>query len=737
MAYKRYFYRNGKKFGPYYYESYRDENGDVKKKYIGKVNPDKKKISVGKLVLGGLVLLAVIAVVSVSVQVSNEGMLPFDFESVRNVFGSVKEFASNSISTIVGFVVEDGEEEVAPQEEAPAEEEAEEEPEVEEEVIEEEVIEEEEGSVGGILGGVEEIVEEPIEEVEEVLESLDENVSEIVGENVTEVVEENVSVEENVTEVVEVENVTEVVEVENVTVEGNVSVENVTEVVEVENVSVEENVTEVVEVENVSVEENVTEVVEVENVTVVNISVGDVSVKQYKAVVNRRVKWIKKLVVSDGDGDYGLEIPLGAENISVMSGDEVAEAEAEINEYDDLVEEVDREDIVDGGITGFVARDIRSGQGILTRLWVWVKGFTISGNVIDEIDLELSGDIVETNESKIVNVTGVVEAELAKGPEAEVAVEYYTDAPLSEESVIDRGKRVVVSADDVLNYSNILAYAVLDNRVRMNSSRLKVYHLVPVEEEVVLDEKVKKEKEEKAKKEKKNVTEIVEEEENGSQIDTDVDEGVENVSVVVENVSVDVEGGEENGTQITQIDTDVKKEKVKEDKNKTKKGEENLTLVGITGEAVLDGRGEVVGGRSEGNVSESVSVEVVWVEVNYSSYDLDGDGYVDYVEWIVPHLSNQTYEIIYISGAEHLDSNRTFVEDIYDDVSELDGNWSYVPSGDYVRVSFERELDSSKDITIYAREKCNESILINGTEVPCEIYEKKKRLDELRRLVDG
>ncbi|MBT3985782.1 hypothetical protein HOE91_05795 [archaeon] len=41
MAYKRYFYRNGKKFGPYYYESYRDEDGKVKKKYIGTTNPDK------------------------------------------------------------------------------------------------------------------------------------------------------------------------------------------------------------------------------------------------------------------------------------------------------------------------------------------------------------------------------------------------------------------------------------------------------------------------------------------------------------------------------------------------------------------------------------------------------------------------------------------------------------------------------------------------------------------------
>jgi len=43
MAYKRYFYRKGKKFGPYYYESYRDKNGKVRKKYVGTEDPDKKE----------------------------------------------------------------------------------------------------------------------------------------------------------------------------------------------------------------------------------------------------------------------------------------------------------------------------------------------------------------------------------------------------------------------------------------------------------------------------------------------------------------------------------------------------------------------------------------------------------------------------------------------------------------------------------------------------------------------
>jgi hypothetical protein len=78
---------------------------------------------------------------------------------------------------------------------------------------------------------------------------------------------------------------------------------------------------------------------------------------------------------------------------------------------------------------------------------------------------------------------------------------------------------------------------------------------------------------------------------------------------------------------------------------------------------------------------------------------------VNYIEWIVPHLSNQTYElIIEITKADHLDSDRNFVSDIYDSVKTQDGNWSErINSSEYVRVTFEQMLDNEKDITVYAR----------------------------------
>lgn len=91
--------------------------------------------------------------------------------------------------------------------------------------------------------------------------------------------------------------------------------------------------------------------------------------------------------------------------------------------------------------------------------------------------------------------------------------------------------------------------------------------------------------------------------------------------------------------------------------------------------------------------------------VQFTSYDNNNNSLIDYIEWIVPHLSNQTYDlIIEISKAEHLDENRTFISDIYESVKELDGNWSEeIPTEHYVRVTFKQKLDSSRDITIYPR----------------------------------
>ncbi len=115
-------------------------------------------------------------------------------------------------------------------------------------------------------------------------------------------------------------------------------------------------------------------------------------------------------------------------------------------------------------------------------------------------------------------------------------------------------------------------------------------------------------------------------------------------------------------------------------------------------------------------------IRLYWVieneklEINTTKYDKNNNSLIDYIEWIVPHLSNQTYDlIIEISKAEHLDGNRTFVEDVYDYVKEKDNSWISIPKDNYLRITFEKNLTSEKDITIYAKSNSSASI---------EVYEK-------------
>ncbi len=116
----------------------------------------------------------------------------------------------------------------------------------------------------------------------------------------------------------------------------------------------------------------------------------------------------------------------------------------------------------------------------------------------------------------------------------------------------------------------------------------------------------------------------------------------------------------------------------------------------------------------EGNMSVPIDsnglIQIYWYEngseepklVDSDVFDLDGDSFVDYIEWNVPHLSEQKFEIIFITKAVHLDSARNFVADVYDLVKAQDGNSFDIPSGDYLRVTFERNLTLGNDMTIYA-----------------------------------
>ncbi|MFH1290290.1 MAG: hypothetical protein ABIH92_02675 [Nanoarchaeota archaeon] len=132
----------------------------------------------------------------------------------------------------------------------------------------------------------------------------------------------------------------------------------------------------------------------------------------------------------------------------------------------------------------------------------------------------------------------------------------------------------------------------------------------------------------------------------------------------------------------------------------------------------------------EEKTGDNNSIRVYWKEekryLDFEAFDKDGDGLFDYIEWIVPHLSEQTFEIIFIVKAEHLDANREFISDIFEEVRWRDGIWSEeIYHGEYVRVKFEQFLAENNDITIYVRNT-------QGKQTRVEVYRK----DSLIKLTE-
>jgi len=357
---------------------------------------------------------------------------------------------------------------------------------------------------------------------------------------------------------------------------------------------------------------NITEMNEteiIENVTLSNVSVETL---QYKAVINRPVKWMKKVKVNSSNKNVSVEIPKDAEDIVVKTGVEVEEAEQELEDYEDAVENSDREEIVSGLITGQVSLDVKKKKGIFTRMWDWIsEKFDITGNVI--LENEISSDISETADEKIVDLSDVAEGVLLTENETEIAVEYYTEAPLANETnlINELGKRIVVHAPSEFGYTDILAYTLIYDvagmeQISMNDlSKLKLYWYENEETEEVVGEEV---------------SEAIIEEVLNESVEGAVDEVSEEVEETNETEIVDADlitGGMITGKVVQGYSI----------------SEEERNLLNEEVENLLD--------------VENVSVpEGNKVEANYTAYDLDEDGFVDYVEWIVPHLSVQTYEIV-------------------------------------------------------------------------------------------
>jgi PGF-pre-PGF domain-containing protein len=322
---------------------------------------------------------------------------------------------------ITGFVV-DGEDVVV------------EEPEV---IVEEGLVEEPEV--------VEEVLEDPVEEVE-----LIEDVSEVVKEVLEDPVEEIVELIENVPEVIEEENVIEELEVPEVIegVEKEIP-EVVEEVLEdpVEEVELIEDVSEVVEELEVPEKEIIIE----SNVSVVEGVVKTEEVVVSRVIINRPVKWVKKVKLDRPAVDVVVEVPEVVEDISVY---EIVNGERVDVEFSEGSE--------DNLITGMVV-----GVGRVGDIFEFIGNLfskpSITGYAVE--------DVLEDVESKEI----VIEEEVS-----EVEVEYYTEGPgVIEEEISESRKKVVVYSD--IHYENILAYTSVRD---VGREAIKLYRTTEGREEV-------------------------------------------------------------------------------------------------------------------------------------------------------------------------------------------------------------------------------------------------------------
>jgi hypothetical protein len=107
-------------------------------------------------------------------------------------------------------------------------------------------------------------------------------------------------------------------------------------------------------------------------------------------------------------------------------------------------------------------------------------------------------------------------------------------------------------------------------------------------------------------------------------------------------------------------------------------------------------------------VGQEDKIKIKWKnngdqDMAFKAYDKNNDGYLDYVEWTVPHLSDQTFEIIFISKAFRLDADKNITEDIYPQVETQDQNFATIQDNEWLRFIFESQVSSTKNIDIYAK----------------------------------
>jgi len=700
MSYKRVVQKGNKSYGPYLYESYRDENGIVRKRYLGKqIVKEKKKFSIWIFVSVGFLLLVFVgfSLVNDSSSDFNEsyfslnnkisGFVFFEekenislnnsFEEInfinkkssnKNIFNSV----SNFFGKITGFVVSDDNSSV-------------------EETLDDVLAEDNEKDFNEDVVESEGLIEKDVLAEENNTNDLIENNS---------LVEDNSSVEETLEylndslEIITNETFSENDSfIENVSLNESVNLrDNFTNESEIINdTNFEFNETDEIILEPVVNESNIS--LELINESSLNLSDDELVVLREKVIVNKKVKWVvvynKSNDIDAGSEEKKVKLPVKAENVSVIKGEGYV-----ANEVSSLLNKANDEQSlsVSGGIiTGNVVADENYGffNGFVSFFKNLFGKPSLTGFVTSESELIVEQKIVRNDFETSVDISEEIEQEDV------VAVSYYTDGPVSREKKLANGKVIVISAEEDLNYTNVSAYTLLNDSFKISMSEMNSVKLRWYENQDLISNSSLNDSSLKINSVSSFLTGFAVQKEKGNKKEKEDKQNIPDLNDSLEII-----------TNETFLENDSFIENVSLNESI---GQENLSLgdnLDLNNSLNLDLENETLELSSNDSYSN--------VDFNY--FDYNNDGYVDYIEWNIPHLSDQSYVlIIEISDAVHLNENREVVDGIYSELSSLDGVVYEIPENNYLRVSFEQMLKEGKDITIYANSS-------NGASV--EVYEK-------------
>ncbi|MBU3895784.1 hypothetical protein KKG36_00455, partial [Patescibacteria group bacterium] len=417
-------------------------------------------------------------------------------------------------------------------------------------------------------------------------------------------------------------------------------------------------------------------------------------------VAGQPVKWAKIVNVNAvKSGERYLELPKEAQNITVKS---VQAAPSSKEEFAELTM-ADRQQLA-------VALN-QSKPGILARGWQFFVA-NLEGsvdqikNIFKEEKKEAKKEeinIVNTKEGKFVDLTPFIPAEMDIQPADEIVPQEDT-TPAVESITPPQPEEITPEEEDVIPVLEEIVPEE-DQQVAEDSSLeedalQEEEDVIPVLEEIVpeedqqvteedsLEEDIPQEEVEEDVQEIEE-DEVVENEDDQEEVAEQETEEEDVVDIQEEYVVVEFETP---APEITEQDTEA-------GKLVTVSASDELEYTDVLAYTAIP---------EFFKVGDEGKIKIKWQnnnnqDVSFAAYDLDGNGKLDYIEWTVPHLSEQIFEIIFISKAFQLDEDQNIVADIYDQVQAQDGNYATVPQDNYIRATFDQALNSASDTTIYAK----------------------------------